>query len=89
MARSTCSTRLRQLPFDQNVDRAVALSLALCALVRRSLPSAPLGAITAPTPSSGKTLLADCISILATGSAAPAMSYAETTRRRRRRRSRC
>ncbi len=65
-------------PFETNADRAVALSLALTALVRRSLPSAPLGAITAPVMASGKTLLADCIAILATGVSAPAMKYADT-----------
>ncbi len=65
-------------PFDTKADRAVALSLALTALVRRSLPSAPLGAITAPVMASGKTLLADCVAILATGVSAPAMKYADT-----------
>lgn len=65
-------------PFASKYDLAVALSLALTALVRRSLPSAPLGAITAPVMGSGKTLLADCIAILATGVAAPAMQYPDT-----------
>jgi putative DNA primase/helicase len=64
-------------PFDSDVDRSVALALALTALVRRSLPSAPLGAITAPIMASGKTLLADAIAILATGASAPAMKYAD------------
>lgn len=68
-------------PFDsgeKGADKSVALALALTALVRRSLPSAPMGAITAPVMASGKTLLADCIAILATGVSAPAMKYAET-----------
>jgi putative DNA primase/helicase len=64
-------------PFEGESDQSVALALALCSIVRRSLPSAPLGAITAPTPRSGKTLLADCIAILATGVPAPAMQYPE------------
>lgn len=64
-------------PFAEAVDMSVALSLAMCALVRRSLTSAPLGAITAPVMGSGKTLLADVISILATGSASPKMTYTE------------
>jgi hypothetical protein len=59
-------------------DKSVALALALTALVRRSLPSAPMGAITAPVMASGKTLLADCIAILATGVSAPSMKYADT-----------
>jgi len=65
-------------PFESEHDNSVALAFALTALVRRSLPHAPLGAISAPAPGSGKTLLADCISILAVGMAAPAMKYAET-----------
>lgn len=65
-------------PFDASVDRSVYLALALTALVRRSLPSSPLGAISAPVMASGKTLLADCIAILATGSVAPAMKFADS-----------
>jgi putative DNA primase/helicase len=65
-------------PFESKTDLASALSLALTAMVRRSLPSAPLGAITAPVMGSGKTLLADCIATLATGISAPAMKYADT-----------
>lgn len=65
-------------PFEAEVDESVVLSLALTALVRRSLPSAPLGAITAPVMASGKTLIADLIATLATGVVAPAMQYPET-----------
>jgi putative DNA primase/helicase len=65
-------------PFETEADKAVAYALALTAIVRRSLPSAPLGAITAPVMASGKTLLADCIAILATGVSAPSMKYADT-----------
>jgi len=65
-------------PYVGDADRAVALSFVLTALVRRSLPSAPLGAISAPMMGSGKTLLADCIAILTTGASAPAMTFAET-----------
>jgi hypothetical protein len=67
----------KSFPFEQELDRAVALSLALTALVRRALPSAPLGAFTAPIMGSGKTLMADCISILAAGVSVPAMTYPE------------
>jgi hypothetical protein len=66
------------IPFVAPSDASVAVALMLTSLVRRSLPSAPMGAITAPTPGSGKTLIADCISILATGVAAAAMQYAAT-----------
>ena len=62
-------------PFESETDQAVALAMMLTAVVRPSLPSAPLGAITAPTMASGKTLLADVIAILATGVSAPVMQY--------------
>lgn len=63
------------LPFVGPSDQSVMLSLMLTALVRRSLPSAPLGAITAPTPRSGKTLIAECIGIMLTGVQPAAMTY--------------
>jgi putative DNA primase/helicase len=64
-------------PYVSEVDFSVAISVALSSIVRRSLPSAPLGAITAPVMASGKTLLADAIAILATGASPPAMKYAD------------
>lgn len=66
------------LPFAGEADRSVAIALILTALVRRTLPAAPLGAITAPVMASGKTLLADCIAIIATGQSAPVMVYPST-----------
>jgi len=68
-------TAVDSIPFVDHCDRSVAASLMLTSLVRQSLPSAPLGAITAPAAGSGKTLLAECIAILATGMAAAAMQY--------------
>lgn len=65
-------------PFAGEEDESVCLALAMTGLVRRSLVSAPLGAITAPTMASGKTLIADLISILATGVASPAMRYPDS-----------
>jgi hypothetical protein len=65
-------------PFQEEVDRSVAVAMMLTGLVRRALPSAPLGAITAPSPESGKTLLADVIATLAMGPGAPAMKFADT-----------
>lgn len=66
------------IPFVEPSDASVAMASMLTSLVRRSLPSAPMVAITAPTPRSGKTLIADCISILATGVKAAAMQYPST-----------
>ena len=65
-------------PYQADVDKSVAMAAALTALVRRSLPAAPMIGISAPKPGSGKTLLADGISILATGTRAPAMTFART-----------
>jgi putative DNA primase/helicase len=62
-------------PFVSEADESVALALILTALVRRALPAAPLGAITAPIMASGKTLLADLIAIIATGTSAAAMTH--------------
>lgn len=55
------------LPFVDEQDKAAAYAAVLTALVRRVLPSAPLVGITAPAPGTGKSLLADAISIIATG----------------------
>ena len=54
-------------PFVTPADRSVALALLLTAVVRRSLRTAPLFGLTAPTPGSGKSLIVDCGSVLSTG----------------------
>lgn len=65
---------LRQLietfPFVDDASRAVALSAILTALIRRSLPTAPLHAFSAPVPGSGKSMLVDIASMIATGRSA-------------------
>lgn len=66
---------IKTFPFVEHVDRSVALAALIGALVRRSLPAAPLTAITAPVMGSGKTLLGDLISIIATGVSASAMIH--------------
>ncbi|HKN27971.1 MAG TPA: hypothetical protein VJY34_08830 [Roseiarcus sp.] len=58
-------------PFVADRHRAVALSAILTALSRRSLASAPLHAFSAPEAGSGKSLLVDTASTLATGEVAP------------------
>jgi hypothetical protein len=58
-------------PFALEADRSALLAIVLTALLRRVLPSAPLGCISASTPGTGKSLLADCVSVLATGRTAP------------------
>lgn len=57
----------KDFPFVDEVSRSVALSSAITALVRKSVCLAPMFVNDAPTPSSGKTLLASCPSYIATG----------------------
>jgi putative DNA primase/helicase len=61
-------------PFLEPADTNAALAGLILAVCRRSLPSAPLLCVTAPTPGTGKTLLTDTISILATGRRASVMA---------------
>jgi hypothetical protein len=55
-------------PFASDGSKTTAIALMMTAVVRSTLPSAPLFAIDAPTRGSGKSLLVDCASIVATGS---------------------
>lgn len=58
-------------PFVTPADRSVALSAILTTLIRRSLPTAPLHAFNAPSAGSGKSMLVDLASLIATGRPAP------------------
>jgi hypothetical protein len=64
---------LHDFPFDDADDeesglsRSVALAMLLTAVVRRSLPTAPMFGIDAFEAQSGKTLLAQIAAIMATG----------------------
>ena len=62
---------LSKFCFVGAIDRAVILAAILTALVRRSLPSAPIFVITAPDFGYGKTLLADIISCITEGDICP------------------
>ena len=53
--------------FQSEKDRAVALSLVLTRLARIGMATAPLHAFDAPVAGSGKSMLVDIVSILATG----------------------
>lgn len=74
-ALAVLSGLLAEFPFVGEVDRAVALSMLLTGLVRRSLPTAPLHALTAPTPGTGKSHLADLAALIATGLKAPGVGW--------------
>jgi hypothetical protein len=61
---------------EPSSSRSVVLSGWLAGLVRRFLRSLPLHAFDAPTMGTGKSKLADIISMIITGHAANVMSYA-------------
>jgi hypothetical protein len=63
-------------PFDADHDEAIAVAAILTGLVRRSIPTAPMFAFNAPKMGSGKSLLADLVSLFATGRRASVMTPA-------------
>lgn len=69
---------IRQFPFvgvdGRSASRSVALSGFLTAVCRRALPAAPMHGFSAPAPGTGKSLLCDCITMLAMGRAAAAVN---------------
>jgi hypothetical protein len=66
-------TLLSGFPFVEECDRSVAHAAILTSLIRRSVRTAPLFAFRAPKMGSGKSLLADCVALIATGRPVPAM----------------
>lgn len=66
---------LSGFPFAEPHDRSAALSAILTACVRHALRSAPLHAFEAPRAGSGKSLLADAVSLIATGATATVMTF--------------
>jgi putative DNA primase/helicase len=69
---------IKSFPFVDEPSRGVAISAILTSLIRPSLPSAPLHAFTAPTFGSGKSLLMDVASMIATGHETPVMAQGRT-----------
>jgi hypothetical protein len=65
---------VKDFPFVTPAHRAVALSAILTAMIRRSLPTAPFHAFSAPIRGSGKSKLVDIASVIATGEEAPVIS---------------
>ncbi|MFC0202070.1 PriCT-2 domain-containing protein [Paracoccus rhizosphaerae] len=65
-------------PFVTDADRSVALSGILTALVRRSLPTAPLHGFNAPTAGTGKSMLVDLASQIATARPAPVIAQGKS-----------
>ena len=67
-------TLFEEFPFVEKVDRSVALSLVLTALDRHAMATAPLHAFTSPVAGTGKSLLVDLASLLASGEITPVIS---------------
>ncbi|TXM99218.1 hypothetical protein FV222_13350 [Methylobacterium sp. WL103] len=65
-------------PFAGEVDQAVALSGIITAVVRGGIPTAPLHAITAHSPGTGKSYLVDIAATIATGRRAPVIAAGKT-----------
>ena len=65
---------LRGFPFLEDADRSVAVSAILTSLIRPSLRTAPLFAFRAAKMGSGKSLLADVVSMIAAGRPAAVMA---------------
>lgn len=65
-------------PFVTPADRSVALSAILTTLIRRSLPTAPLHGFNAPTAGTGKSMLVDIASMIATARPAPVIAQGKT-----------
>ncbi len=65
---------IKDVPFVTEHDMAVALSGIITAVIRRALPVAPIHAFTSPTAGTGKSLLVDVASMIATGERAAVTS---------------
>ena len=70
---------LAEFEFERPADRAAALSAMLTASIRPYLPLAPGFSMTASSPGSGKSYLAELISLFAGPGGARNMSYPTTT----------
>lgn len=66
---------ISEFPFKTATDRAVALAMLLTTAIRKSIDHAPLFAISAPCPGTGKSTLADITNIITTGDPANAFNY--------------
>lgn len=64
-------------PFRNPCSLSAALSAILTGLVRKSLPTAPMTLINATRAGSGKTLLADVIALIVSGTRATQMSLSD------------
>ncbi|MFC0386827.1 hypothetical protein [Muricoccus vinaceus] len=77
-AMAVLDTLVDTFPFVDKPSRAVALSAIFTACIRRSLPTAPMHAFTAPTAGSGKSMLVDLASVIAFGREAGVIAQGKT-----------
>lgn len=70
----TLSEVVEGFPYVSDADKSGIIAAILTSLVRRILPSAPMFAVTAPMPGTGKTLIAETAAIIATGRRASVLS---------------
>ena len=71
------SVPIEEFPFVEPHHKSAALAMILTAVIRRQLPLAPMFAISARDAGTGKGLLADVASIIATGRRAPVTSFSQ------------
>jgi hypothetical protein len=69
---------IRTFPFIAPADCSVALAAMLTVLDRRSMDTAPMFAFTSPAAGTGKSLLVDFMSVLATGRLMPVLSQGKS-----------
>lgn len=72
------SESVSTFPFVTPGDLSACLALIMTALLRRVLPAAPLGAVTASTPATGKSKLVDVVAAIATGRHCPVTGLGST-----------
>ena len=65
---------LSEFAFDSDTSRSVGLSLLITPIIRAAMTTAPIHAISAPMPGSGKSYLATLSVMLATGEHMPAIA---------------
>jgi putative DNA primase/helicase len=70
----TLNQHFETFPSKAECDQSAAIAAVMTALNRRLLPSAPMFAVSAPSPGYGKSLLVDCVSVIATGRRAAVLS---------------
>jgi hypothetical protein len=68
----------RAMDFADDASKSVAIAAILTALIRRTIETAPLFVFDAPTPGTGKSLIAETIGIIATGASPAMMSQGKT-----------